>query len=144
MAGPGAADCELLFVYGTLRRGMKLHHHLTHLAARFRMEATVAGELFDLGRYPGARPAKGNAQWVRGELFQLRRPEHDLVILDEVEGFNPREPERSEFVRALADVITHNGERCRAWIYWLGPTARAIRRIGSGDYAPTKVDRALT
>ena len=27
--GPdGAAECHVLFVYGTLRRGFELHHHL--------------------------------------------------------------------------------------------------------------------
>ena len=38
-----AADCRLLFVYGTLRRGFELHHHLARLGARFQTEARVAG-----------------------------------------------------------------------------------------------------
>jgi len=33
--GPGgAAECNVLFVYGTLRRGSELHPHLARLGAR--------------------------------------------------------------------------------------------------------------
>ena len=53
--GPdGAAEGHLLFVYGTLRRGCELHHHLTRLAAKFRAEGKVAAERIDGRRYPGA------------------------------------------------------------------------------------------
>jgi gamma-glutamylcyclotransferase (GGCT)/AIG2-like uncharacterized protein YtfP len=130
-----AERCRRLFVYGTLRRDMALHAHLTHLGAAFEAEGRVRGELFDLGRYPGARPAKGEENWVTGELFRLRQPEHDLRRLDEVEGFDPCDPKRSEFVRALADVTLTHGTPCRAWIYWLGPNAGGSRRIAGGDYA---------
>ena len=90
------------------------------LGARFLTEARVAAELIDRGRYPGARPAGRKGKWVRGELFQLRQPARDLRVLDEVEGFIPGAPERSEFVRATTEVILNNGARWRAWIYWLG------------------------
>ena len=40
-----AAECRPLFVYGTLRRGFELHHHLVRLGARFLTEAKVAAEL---------------------------------------------------------------------------------------------------
>jgi gamma-glutamylcyclotransferase (GGCT)/AIG2-like uncharacterized protein YtfP len=128
--------CRRLFVYGSLRRGFRLHHQLARLGAGFVMEAKVAGELFDLGRYPGARPAKGEGKWVLGEVFQLLHAEHDLKVLDEVEGFIPADPERSEFVRALAEVILPHGAHESAWIYWLSKESLAgCRRIASGDYA---------
>lgn len=133
---PGARDCRPLFVYGTLRRGFELYHHLERLGARFQEEARVAAELVDLGRYPGALPAGGNGEWVRGELYELRRPQPDLQVLDRVEGFIPSAPERSEFMRATAEVILANGARKCAWIYWLTPRAAAgRRRIAGGDYA---------
>ncbi len=90
---------QRLFVYGTLRRGFELHHHLARLGARFLAEAKVAAELFDRGRYPGARPSGRRGKWVRGELFELRQPARDLRVLDKVEGFVPgalkREPVRA-------------------------------------------------
>jgi gamma-glutamylcyclotransferase (GGCT)/AIG2-like uncharacterized protein YtfP len=135
-APDAAGDCHRLFVYGTLRRGFMRHHHLKRLGASFEREAKVPGALFDLGRYPGARPAKGTGKWVRGELFQLRHGAHDLKVLDEVEDFNPAAPQRSEFVRALADVILPGGASASAWIYWLSEQALAgRRRIAYGDYA---------
>lgn len=130
-----AEHCRRLFVYGTLRRGLALHAHLTHLGAVFEMQGRIRAELFDLGRYPGARPAEGEGNWVTGELFGLRQPERDLRKLDKVEGFDPRDPERSEYVRTLADVTLADGTSCRAWIYWLGPNAGGTRRIAGGDYA---------
>jgi len=50
------AESHLLFVYGTLRRGFELHHHLARLGARFRAEAKAAAVLIDRGRHLGARP----------------------------------------------------------------------------------------
>lgn len=137
MTSPAAAatDCRSLFVYGTLRRGFRLHHHLVRLGASFQMEANVAAELFDLGSYPGARPAEGSGQWVCGELFQLAHPASDLKVLDRVEGFSAATPERSEFIRDLAEVILTNSARQLAWIYWLRTNARSGRRIAHGDYA---------
>jgi gamma-glutamylcyclotransferase (GGCT)/AIG2-like uncharacterized protein YtfP len=130
MPGPdGVAERHLLFVYGTLRRGFELHHHLRRLGARFWTEAKVAAEWIEQGSYPGARPASQKGKWVRGELFELRQPGRDLRVLDEVEGFIPGAPERSEFVRAAAEVILNNGARERAWIYWLG-----ARKATGGSY----------
>jgi len=132
----GAGNCHLLFVYGTLRRGLRLHHHLERLGAKFQAEARVVAALFDLGSYPGAQPASGKGKWVHGELFQLPKPAHDLRVLDGVEEIIPTAPERSEFVRDLTEVILLDGTRERAWIYWLGARSMAgRRRIAGGDYA---------
>jgi gamma-glutamylcyclotransferase (GGCT)/AIG2-like uncharacterized protein YtfP len=130
-----AAECDQLFVYGTLRRGFRLHYHLIRLGAIFQADAKVAGELFDLGNYPGARPLKDGGMWVQGELFQLRKPVPDLKTLDQVEEFIPRNPERSEFIRVMTDVILAGGRCEKAWIYWLSERVAASRRIGSGDYS---------
>jgi gamma-glutamylcyclotransferase (GGCT)/AIG2-like uncharacterized protein YtfP len=139
----GAGNCHLLFVYGTLRRGCALHHHLARLGARFRGEARVAAGLIDLGRYPGACPAGAKGKWVRGELFALRRPATDLRVLDKIEDFIPTAPQRSEFVRAVAEVTAASGPREQAWIYWLTPRAAAgRRRIAGGDYAAWRARRA--
>jgi len=116
-----AMDCRLLFVYGSLKRGCGLHHHLARLGARFLACVRVAAVLVERGRYPGARPTQRKGQWVRGELFELRRPARDLKVLDNVEGVIPNDPQRSEFVRALGEVLRNDGARRSAWIYWRGP-----------------------
>lgn len=139
-----AAECPLLFVYGTLRRGFELHHHLARLGARFQAEAKVPGRLFDLGRFPGARPADREQEWVQGEVFELRQPAADLEVLDEVEGFTPGAPAQSEFVRAISAVVLNSGARQSCWIYWLGPGQGIRRRIVSGDYAEWRSRGAVT
>ena len=112
-------DCHALFVYGTLRRGFELHRHLVRLGARFVTEAKVAAVLIDRQRYPGAWPSDRRGKWVCGELFQLRQPARGLEVLDRVEGFIPKAPQRAEFVRATVEVILRSGQRRRAWVYWL-------------------------
>jgi hypothetical protein len=100
---------------------------LTRLGARFLTGAKVAARLYDLRRYPGARPTLRKGNWVRGETFQLRQPARDLKVLDKVEGFIPYAPQRSEFVRASVEVVLNSSARQPAWIYWLG-----ARRVAHG------------
>ncbi len=129
-------DCHRLFVYGTLRRGFRLHQHLVRLGARFESEAKVAGELFDLGSYPGARPSTAGETWILGETFHLRDVAADLKVLDEVEGFIPGSPERSQFIRARAKASLRKGTIETVWIYWLArKDSSNLQRIPSGDYA---------
>lgn len=112
--------CNLLFVYGTLRRGRELHHHLQRLGARFVGVGRVAAVLYKRRRYPGARPAGRRGQWVPGELFALRHPARDLRVLDVVEGCVSGGVKNCEFVRGMAEVVLDNASHRRAWIYWLG------------------------
>lgn len=132
----GAPGCNKLFVYGTLRRGFRLHHHLVRLGARFESEAKVPGALFDLGSYPGAKPdTKGNA-WITGEIFHLPDIESDLRVLDEIEEFNPDDPARSLFIRSKVDAVLSDGVLTTAWIYWFaGESATELNKITSGDYS---------
>ncbi len=120
--------CPLLFVYGTLRRGRELHHHLRRLGARFAGRARVAAVLYKRRRYPGARPTGRLGQWVPGELFVLRRPARDLLVLDIVEGSVSGGLQACEFVRGSAEVVLDNAARRHAWIYWLGvgPFSRGL------------------
>jgi gamma-glutamylcyclotransferase (GGCT)/AIG2-like uncharacterized protein YtfP len=127
-------NCNLLFAYGTLRRGFNLHHHLVRLGAKYFGMGKLAGELFALGFYPGARPSTRKGKWIRGEVYQLGRPEQDLRALDEVEGFTPQVPERGEFVRKMTGVVVEGrGTRC-AWVYWLNRSVPQGQRVASGDY----------
>jgi len=109
-------DTDLLFVYGTLRRGLPLHHHLKRLRAQLVAVGKVQAELFDLGKFPGARKTSKPGKTVRGELYRLRRPANTLKVLDQVEGFSPRSP--GMFQRATTEVTLPSGEQRLAWIYW--------------------------
>ena len=127
-------NCDLLFVYGTLRRGFDLHHNLVRLGARYFGKAKVAGELFDLGVYPGAHASRRKGKWIHGEIYRLRRPGLDFRVLDECEEFNPCAPERSMFVREMTRVVVAGREPRWAWIYWMDRFVPQGRHIASGDY----------
>ena len=110
---------DLLFVYGTLCRGFRLHHHLRRLGARFVADGKVQAELFDLGEFPGARPSTKPGKTVDGELYRLHKVENTLRVVDQVEGFSPPNPDCGLFQRETVEVRLSNGERRLAWIYWL-------------------------
>jgi len=104
----------------------------------------VSGELFDLGRFPGARlleragPGIGS-RCVRGELYRLRHPEPDLGALDCYEGSQLSAPETSLFCRQFTRVWRQNRSTAQAWIYCLSRRPAGARLIPSGDY--TKLAR---
>ena len=112
-------DTDLLFVYGTLRRGFALHHHLRRMGAQFVARGEVQAELYDLGKFPGARKSTKPGKVLAGEVYRLRQAEKALKVLDHVEGFSPQTAEKSLFQRATTEVVLPNGERRVAWIYWL-------------------------
>jgi gamma-glutamylcyclotransferase (GGCT)/AIG2-like uncharacterized protein YtfP len=72
---------ELVFVYGTLRRGQVNHHWLE--GCGFEGEVTMTGlVLHDLGPFPMAVPGDGV---VHGELYRLEAMA--LSALDRLEGY---------------------------------------------------------
>ena len=128
---------DFLFVYGTLRRGLPLHHHLKRLGAEFMAAGKVQAELFDLGEFPGARKSRKPGKTIEGKLYRLHRVEKSLKVLDQVEGFSPRARERSMFQRGMTEVTLPNGERRVAWIYWCryrGHPARRSRLRAAGRF----------
>jgi gamma-glutamylcyclotransferase (GGCT)/AIG2-like uncharacterized protein YtfP len=112
-------DTDFLFVYGTLRRGFALHHHLRRMGAEFVATGEVHAELYDLGKFPGARKSTKPGKVLAGEVYRLRQAKKALKVLDHVEGFSPQTAEKSLFQRATTEVVLPNGERRVAWIYWL-------------------------
>ena len=111
-------ETDLLFVYGNLRRGFPLHHHLRRLGAEFVGAGKVRAELLDRGKFPGARKSGRPGKTVVGEVYRLAVPAKAVKVLDAVEGFTPQTPRRSLFQRATTEVALANGERRWAWIYW--------------------------
>lgn len=119
----------VLFVYGTLRRGLRLHHHLQ--GAVYLGEARIAGSLYDIGTYPGllVNPSPG---WVSGELFKV--DEEMIQSLDAVEEYNPEEPERSEYLRRVVTVWAPTGVPMKAVTYIFNRDVQGFVFIDSGDY----------
>lgn len=99
--GPMQPESDLLFVYGTLKRGLANHQQLS--AARYAGEAAMPGvDLHDLGPFPMAVSGRGT---VLGELYGVDAA--TLARLDRFEGV-PRLYRRERL--PLGDGRT-------AWIY---------------------------
>lgn len=125
---------DLLFVYGTLRRGSR------HPLARYLAEnaewlgfADFRGVLYDIGSYPGAVPSGDPAHRLRGEVYRLKDPATILPLLDRYEEFGEEFPEPNEFIRSLQSV-RFKGRALTAWIYLYNRPAGNLTVLGR-DYA---------
>jgi gamma-glutamylcyclotransferase (GGCT)/AIG2-like uncharacterized protein YtfP len=129
---------HLLFVYGTLRRDADdaLGHPLRRaLAAHAEWvdRGQLAGELFDVGDYPGAVANAGGSTWVRGDLYRIRRPEALLPALDAYEGCEPHRHD-PEYRRERLELTGDRLGACEAWVYVYNHSVAGLPRVLSGDY----------
>jgi gamma-glutamylaminecyclotransferase len=112
---------ELLFVYGTLRRGGSNHFRMA--GARFMAAGTVRGRIYQIDWFPGLI-LDAAAGGVRGEVFAA-----DARLIAQLDAF-----EGTDYRRVRAVVTTDDGESIDAWLWeWLGAVDET-RRIVSGDW----------
>lgn len=112
----GATGRDLVFVYGSLKRGMRSHDLLDN--ATFLEASTLSGlTLYDLGPFPMAVESDGSPPPLQGEVYALTR-EH-LAQLDQFEGV-PRLYERQQ--RLLSDGR-------QVWVYVGRP--RQVRHVSA-------------
>lgn len=117
-----------VFVYGTLMRGGRLHHHLK--GAEYLHHASLKGfSLYDLGWYPGIKvETEGRESLVHGEVFRV--DEQTLAHLDMVEGNG------SLFMRRMVDLWNpERGPLGPAWVYVFMGTVDESTRIWDGRYS---------
>ncbi len=122
---------ELVFVYGTLRRGGSNAFRMD--GAEFVADAEVAGKLVAITWYPGLVPGKAD-QWVKGEVYYVS-PDH-LRALDEYEGLAAGEVEGSEYCRTRMKAYPIGSQNAwgEAWVWqWLGEVDEK-RVVESGDW----------
>ncbi|MFI1968674.1 hypothetical protein BLA24_11580 [Streptomyces cinnamoneus] len=120
-----------VFVYGTLRPGLRNHDRLLRgrtVAERpARMRDAV---LYEGPGYPFAVAERGGE--VHGELIAVAprwyRPV--LAALDELEGYRPGDP-RNLYERVEREVLVEGAGTVRAWVY-LAAEATALRLRASG------------
>ena len=133
---------ELLFVYGSLKKGFDNHHLLSKYAKRLGKAITIGkfGMFEDsFGNYPYLIPVP--KMRVHGELYLIERSEL-LEKLDIFEGY----PEYYERKKIL--VKTHKGTQ-RAFVYIQSHTAVPIDQKplrewkADSDYKVKQLDRYL-
>ena len=129
---PGAGDTGLIFVYGTLRQAGVRPLPGMFPAAVFLAHATVHGQLYDLGAYPGllldeaGPPVTGEVYRVTGEMIEA---------LDRIEKFEPDDPAASLFLRGRTRARLADGTPAACWVYTCNPGHyRLDAPIPSGDW----------
>lgn len=100
-------ETTMVFVYGSLKRGLHNHELLTRHGARFvGTDAVVGYSLFSLGSFPAAVPAKKGK--VTGELYAVGTD--GMAALDRLEGcpgfYTRAEVETDNRVRAIVYVMS--------------------------------------
>ena len=126
-------ETNLLFVYGSLMRGMERANFLDNPdKARFAGAGAARGILYEAGSFPGMIES-ANGSLVAGELYELFDAETFFETLDLIEGCWPDQPERGLYMRKIITVATNQGER-RAWAYLFNQPVAGYARIASGDF----------
>ncbi len=110
-------------------RGMELHHHL--VMAEFAGTGVTRGTLVSLGRYAGLVEGEGR---VAGELYRFDDLPAGLDVLDDVEDFNPTDPESSPYVRVARLVEVDSARTVAAWVYLYNGDVAGAPVVQSGDW----------
>lgn len=123
-----ADERELVFVYGTLRRGASNHFRMK--GAELVGPATVGGKLFRIDWYPGLRPdPEGPA--VSGEVYKVSA--QLLVELDEFEGAAGEVADEFRRVEAIATLASDPAPRM-VWLWEYAGSMEGCIRIPGGDW----------
>jgi gamma-glutamylcyclotransferase (GGCT)/AIG2-like uncharacterized protein YtfP len=130
---PADEETNLIFVYGSLMRGMERASFINNPdKARFVSPGTARGTLYDAGSFPGMIES-ANGSMVAGELYELFDAETFLETLDLIEGYWPDQPERSLYERKIIPVSTHEGMKM-AWAYIFNQPVTGFQKIACGDF----------
>ncbi len=125
------------FVYGTLLPEQP--NHFLWESAIVTMEPAIflGGRLYDMGYYPMLITAVPS-EIVQGMAITVKPALYKAVTqrLDELEGYNPEQPDESEYQRQAVDIILEDGRCQQAWIY-VGHAAYVQDRpvIAGGSWA---------
>lgn len=92
----------------------------------------ISASLFDLGLYPAAIPSPDGCVW--GELYRVSDSPAVLPVLDEIEGYQPSDPDHSLYVRSQVTATLPDGLQNPAWVYFYNAPLGQAQQIESGDY----------
>ena len=128
-----------LFVYGLLKSG-STNGHGEPERARLNREATllgpasIRGQLYDLGSFPGLVDSDDGRDLVHGEVYLLRTPAETFLWLDDYEDYFAHDLARSLYAREMRPVLLSTREALKAWVYVYVSSREAATRIASGRW----------
>ena len=81
----------------------------------FQGVGSIRGEMYDLNvGFPGVTETDGDSE-VYGELYEIE--DKAVSEIDCFEGYNPKKPQDSMYIRRQVDVKTNRGKTVQAWAY---------------------------
>lgn len=101
----------MIFVYGSLKRGLDLHHLLQGSRSVGPAVTCPHYRLFNLGDYPGIVEWPEGVE-IEGELYEVTVA--TLATLDHAEGVD-----EGLYARRSICLVNHAPESAQAW-FWLG------------------------
>jgi gamma-glutamylcyclotransferase (GGCT)/AIG2-like uncharacterized protein YtfP len=120
---------QLVFVYGTLRRGGSNHFRMAR--AEFLSSGSISGRLYRIDWYPGLVLDPAGDE-IHGETYFVG-PEL-LSALDAFEGLSAGEIEGREYRRIQTSVIKQDSQLLSAWVWeWRGIVDES-QRLFDGDW----------
>ena len=122
-----------LFVYGTLREAFD--NPMADLLQTYTEKmglATFQGKLFYVQSHPATIPSDDESDIVKGELYEMKRPDKLLQKLDHYEGYDPDHPERSLYLREEV-MVSFGDEEISSWIYLFNRSTKQASQIEHGD-----------
>ncbi len=120
---------ELVFVYGTLRRGGSNHFRMA--GGEFISAGTITGRMYRIDWYPGL-VLDDVGDEIHGEVYAVGPPQ--LAALDSFEGIATGEPKGSEYHRIETTAVLKNSETLTVWVWeWLGMVDES-QRLTAGDW----------
>jgi len=125
--------CPYLFVYGTLLDKQNEFGAYLNDNCTFYADGKMQGKLYDLGEYPGAVITDEKDKFIYGKIYQLNNTEKTLEILDDYEGFGPKQEQPNLFVRELTDIEISPG-KIICWVYLYNLSIDGFKLIDSGIY----------
>lgn len=124
----------LLFVYGTLLKGMEREFILD--GSQYAGPAMLQAKLFDLGSYPGIKMGRG---MVFGELYEIN--EVTLGSLDRLEGYKPNQIKNSLYLRREIKIQKMDGNNVQAFCYFYNHEVKNHDFMIDGDYRRFKLEQ---
>lgn len=127
---------DLLFVYGTLRKGNQ-NAMAKYLGenAEFITEGWFQGRMFHITYYPGVVTSESDSDRVYGEIYRLHDPVTMLKVLDDYEECAQQHIQPAEYKRSYVSITGINGKRYdTVWIYLYQWSVEDKAQIKSGDF----------
>lgn len=120
---------ELVFVYGTLRRGEANHFRMA--TAEFVSIGQITGRLYQISWYPGLILDEAGDE-IAGEVYSV--DSEMLGNLDSFEGISAGDTQGCEYRRVATTVMAPDGGTFTAWVWeWLAAISES-QRLHHGDW----------